>query len=88
MKIIGRKVYQRKKPRVIRYLIRQQEIGRMHKVWSSPMWQVAPSPIEAVVAQYPGMRVARHHIEPTHYTVRPMSGKDFTILVECKPETL
>lgn len=89
MKIIGRKVYQRKAPRVIRYQIRQQEIGRMYKVWSSPMWQVAPSPLEAVVEQYPKCRVVKHATEPTQFVVRNSgTGCQWELLVECKPATL
>jgi len=86
VKIIGKKVYERRKPRVIRYQIRQQEIGRMYKVWSSPTWQVAASPLEAVVGQYPKCRVVKHSKEPTQFVVSNLgSGKPWEYLVECKP---
>ena len=89
MKIIGRKVYQRKAPRVIRYQIRQKESAHGTYVWSSPMWQVAPSPLEAVVEQYPKCRVVKHSTEPTQFVVSNLgSGKPWKYLVECKPATV
>lgn len=89
MKIIGRKVYQRKSPRVIKYQIRQQEISRNERVWSTPMWQVAPSPIEAVVAQYPGCSVVKDPVIRDRYSVTPLKGAaSIRIPVECKPSTV
>ena len=88
MKIINKKVYQRKKPRVIRYQIRQKEASHGVYVWSSPMWQVAPSPLEAVVEQYPKCRVTKHATEPTQFVVRNSgTGCQWELLVECKPST-
>lgn len=89
MKPIGRKVYQRKAPRVIRYQIRQQEISRNERVWSTPMWQVAPSPLEAVVAQYPGCSVVKDPMIRDRYSVTPLKGAaSIRIPVECKPATV
>ena len=89
MKIIGKKVYRRKAPRVIRYRIRQQEISRNERVWSTPMWQVAASPIEAVVAQYPGCSVVKDPVIRDRYSVTPLKGAaSIRIPVECKPATV
>ena len=88
MKPIGRKVYQRKSPRLIRYQIRQQEISRGERVWSTPMWQVAPSPIEAVVAQYPGCSVVKDPVMRDRYMVYPTKANKAFIPVECKPTRL
>jgi len=72
---------------MIRYEIRQQEIGRTYKEWSSTMRQVAASPLEAVVSQYPGMRVESTG-SPSRYTAKTTSGTPHTIQIECKPTRL
>ncbi len=88
MKIIGKKVYQRKAPRMIRYEIRQKEYSRGVQVLSSPMWQVAASQIEAVVAQFPGYSVVKDPTIPDRYMVYPSKSDKTFIPVECKPTRL
>lgn len=76
--------------KLVKWRIHQLDItrkpdGNERRQWSTPVDRHARSEIEAVVDQYPGMRVEAVSGRPQRYTAKPMGpGKQFVLEIICQ----
>ena len=76
--------------KLVRWRIHQLDVtrkpdGNERRQWSTPVDRHARSEIEAVVDQYPGMKVEPVIGRPQRYTAKPIGcGTQFTLEIICQ----
>ncbi len=71
--------------KMVKWRIHQLEASRTGYVWSSPVERHARTGLEAVVHQYPGMRVEAVKDQPGRYTAWSMGpGCRFVLDIICQ----
>lgn len=76
--------------KLVKWRIHQLDVtrkpdGNERRQWSTPVDRHARSEIEAVVHQFPGLRVEAAKGKPHRYTAKPIGrGTQFTLEIICR----